>query len=441
MTSKEQELQATDPFKAQKPQDEAVKPINHHHAALEQLAHLVDEAAHLSGESKSSEDSLKKILASENLLSQVKQDLANVVDAVVKDPSLITKVSKTWGEMPVWQKYSGLAVGLPFVIVGLSTLAVVPFVLGSAGVVLYTAAGLILEEHYQKTIDITDTLKKGILGLADVLTLVINALDKIRQELALEIEKFRTENEKLAQNIDRLDGQVHALSLQTELFIETETLLRKDKDDLEKSVASLNDSVGHLNTTVLSHQEGLTQTKKELDAVTKAHQGSQEQLAGKVLELKQVKTELGLELEKAKKVAATLKGTVETLSGTVIEDSKQKEAFQNRLNTFLNDKEKSFSEVADRICSTENKLSETEKALQFVKEQLKQSNSRFDSLLKEHATLLTTQGLQVERMGAIIQTHDQENQALIQLGLFQNKPNVMPSCGVDYLKGETLASV
>ena len=83
---------------------------------------------------------------------------------------------------------------------------------------------------------------------------------------------------------------------------------------------------------------------------------------------------MGKEVEQARSVGLVLSGTVETFSNIVIQDKEQRAAFQNRLEDFLNNKEKSFVEVAERICEAEHKLS-------VVTKQLEQSNQRYRKLL------------------------------------------------------------
>jgi uncharacterized membrane protein len=61
---------------------------------------------------------------------------------------------------------------------------------------------------------------------------------------------------------------------------------------------------------------------------------------------------------------------VEALSKTVIADEEQRTSFQLRLNEFLNNKEKIFDQVAERICEAEHKLS-------VVTKQFEQNNQRY----------------------------------------------------------------
>lgn len=375
--------------------------------AIEQLTKIVSDSNLLSDGSYSGEDSLNKILASEKLLTKVKEDLNNVVDAVAKNPSLITQFAEQWGKLPSWQKYSGAIVGVPFLIVGFSTLAIVPILLGGTALAIYTAGGLILEDHYQRTIDITESLKKGILSLADVLGLVIKALDKIRRELAVEVEKFRAENIRLTNNIEALGMQIDSLSQQTTLFIQTEKILREDVTKLQNTVELLKD-------TSDVQRESLDKALSELSLVKKAYEKSQDQLTEKVVELTTLKIEMGREVEKAKKVALTLKGTVDTLSGTIIEDEKHKKEFQQRLENFLSDKEKSFCEVTDKIC-------EAERQLVIVKEELKRSNERYQLLLdKQEHQISRLEKLDKQERGVYFKLPDNVNQLLDKQGLFSS---------------------
>ncbi|MCZ4798211.1 hypothetical protein [Legionella pneumophila] len=118
----------------------------------------------------------------------------------------------------------------------------------------------------------------------------------------------------------------------------------------------------------------LENTQKELQQVVQAYKENQNQLSNKIKELDDIKEKMGKEVEQARAVGLVLSGTVETFSNMVIQDKEQRAAFQKRLEEFLNNKEKSFVEVADRICEAEHKLS-------MVTKQLEESNQRYRRLL------------------------------------------------------------
>lgn len=312
--------------------------------------------------------SLENIVATQKQISQVKASLGTIIDTMAQNPSLFTRAATYFGEIPLWQKITlGLGLSVPTLAAGIFAHVGVLLVIGGVTVVAYTGMGIVLDDHHHCNINIAERLKSGIFNLADVLQLTIDALDTIRTKLAAEIEKFKTENLKLAEHVAELGDQIDLLSAQVELYIETEKLLRETKVALEETAAKLNASTSE-------QTELLKQNQDELSRITKAYSKSQEQLTDKIGELTTVRVSMGLEVEKAKKVAATLQGTVSTLSGTVIDDVKQRQAFQEKLTVFLADKESSFDTIAERICMAERELTR-------VKDELKNSNERYNELL------------------------------------------------------------
>lgn len=344
-------------------------------------------------------DSLNKIVHTQKQLSQVKESLGSIVDSIAENPSLFTRAATAWGELPMWQKVTGgIVLTGPSLAIGLFAHIGVLLVIGGVTGIAYTASGIVLDDHHTCNVNIAKRLKEGIFGLADVLQITIEALDAIRKMFAEEIAKFKNENIRLTENIDRLGNEVESLSMQVELYIETERLLRETKNELEQTAKKLEESA-------TKQTELLEENQKVLSKIRKDYEKSQLQLAEKVIELHEVKVSLGLEVQKAKTVAKTLEGTVQTLTGTVIADEEQRVSFQQKLDGFLNNKQLGFDQVAERICKAEEEL-------RLVKEELKKSNERYEELLSR-------QEKQVER--------------LEQLGLHKlvlqvvNKENIRPS--------------
>ena len=335
-----------------------------------------------------SKDSLENIVATQKQLSQVKESLGTIIDTMAQNPSLFTRASTYFGEMQLWQKIAiGLGLSVPTLAAGIFAHVGILLVISGVTVVTYTAAGIVLDDHHSCNVNIAERLKAGIFNLADVLQLTIDALDNIRQKLAEEIEKFKAENIKLAKHVNNLGDQIETLSSQVQLYMETEKLLRATKDSLEEIAVQLKDSFS-------DQSELLKDTQDQLEKATKEHKKSQEQLSEKIIELNSVKVEMGLEVEKARIVATTLQGAVSTLTGTVITDKKQRDEFQKRLDGFLEDKEKSFDQVADRIFEAERELASVKDELRAVKEELNRS-------LENHKALLVEQGKQINRLEAI----------------------------------------
>ncbi|MCW8482703.1 hypothetical protein OQJ14_04945 [Fluoribacter dumoffii] len=333
------------------------------------------------GSSQENLDSLQSIALTQEHLAQVKKSLGAIVDSLHDNPSLISRAAAFWGELPLWQRIvGGVAISGPTLIIGAA--AHIGFLITISGVsaLAYTTSGIVLDDHHYHTKSIAQKLKEGIFGVAEILELTIGALDTIRKKLAIEIDKFKEENEKLAHNITRLNEEVETLSAQVEVYVETEKLLRKSKEDLEKTASSLK-----LDLEKQSEQYEINQ--KELEKIRGEHSRSLLLLSQKTAELAEVRKSMGTEIERAKMIASTLEGTVKTLSSAAIDDGTQRQAFQDKLNSFLADKASNFDLIAERMNKAESELA-------LVKSELNKSTERFKKLLElQEMQLKRLQGL------------------------------------------------
>lgn len=359
---------------------------------------------------KSDMDSLDKIITTQNQLSKVKDSLGSIVDTIADNPSLFTRAATAWGELPLWQKIAGgILLSGPTVAVGLFAHVGMLLVVGGVTAITYTAGGIVLDDHHSCNVNIAERLKEGIFSLADVLQITIDALDKIRQALANEIEKFKMENFRLQENINNLGDQVESLSTQVLLYIDTEKLLRKTKDELEITSKTLQNSVDEQSTL-------LKENSKELEQIKKDYARSQEQLSDKVAELHGVREKMTAELEKAKKVGSTLQGALQTLTGTVLEDKQHRESYEQRLKTFLTEENASFDQVAERISKTEEELA-------AVKDELRRTNDEYRELLaRQEAQVLRLEKMERENPGLENMKPQVNAKGLHQHGLYSRKP-------------------
>lgn len=143
----------------------------------------------------------------------------------------------------MWQKVTGgIVLTAPTLAVGLFAHIGVLLVIGGVTGITYTAGAIVLDDHHTCNVNIAKRLKEGLFGLADLLQITIEALDSIRKKFAEEIEKFKNENLRLTDNIDRLGSEVESLSAQVELYIEIEKMLRKDTNEMEQTVKKLQES-------------------------------------------------------------------------------------------------------------------------------------------------------------------------------------------------------
>lgn len=323
-----------------------------------------------------SEESLKLIAATQGQISDVKKNLGTIVDTMAANPSMISRASASWGEVPLYVKIVGgvILVAVPFTATVVTGGLALPAVVSGATALTYTGGAIILDDHDQCNKSNLAKLKDGIMSLAQVLELTIGALDKIKEQLSHEIRRFKDQNDKLELRVTMLVGQVDSLTNQVELLMQTERLLKSQKDTLEQSVQNLQQNVS-------TQDESFKKMQAELEKITKDYDSSQAQLSKKVIELTEVRQKMDQEVAKAKRITDTLKGTVQTLSGTVIQDKKKKQEFQDRLDNFLSNTEVSYSQVAARVCQAEEDLI-------VVKVQLEESNNRYKALLDKQEELV-----------------------------------------------------
>lgn len=317
---------------------------------------------------ESDQDKLVKITITKEIFQQIRKSLQDTVKSMEKNPSIFSRAADYWGQLPLWQKIIGGAVlTLPTLILGI--VAHVGFLLAICGVtaVTYTAGGIILDDHHKCSTSAVESLQKGILGLADLLELTINALDVIREQLAVEIQRFVKENARLTENIEHLSTQIDLIDQQVMATAKLNGMIGETKDGLVAVADVLREGVAEQTDLMKQNQEKLAR-------ITETFHSTKNDLEEKVREVTLVKDELGNELQRAKSLIEALHSAISQLAITAIDKEAQRKAFLEKLDIFINDKEASFLLVFDRICEAERKLA-------VVQKELENSNQRYQELL------------------------------------------------------------
>ncbi|KTD82558.1 LegC2/C7 family Dot/Icm T4SS effector [Legionella waltersii] len=326
------------------------------------------EQDNLTQKTKNDKDRFEKIVTTQNKIQKIKADLSQLIQAMNHNPSLLSRAAIFWNKIPLWQKITaGAVLTVPLLMIGLMANLAALITLSIITAIVYTASSILLDNHQSQNTDNTEHLNAGILSLVELLDTVISTLELLREQLAIEIDAFQKENDRLTENIDHFCEQIRTLKSQISELSDTEKALRTTQIELELTAKTLKGSIEE-------QSQVLENTQKELEQVVQDYKDNQNQLSDKIKEMDDIKEKMGKEVEQARAVGLVLSGTVETFSNMVIQDKEQRAAFQKRLEDFLNNKEKSFVEVADRICEAEHKLS-------VVTKQLEESNQRYRRLL------------------------------------------------------------
>lgn len=305
-----------------------------------------------------SKQNLEQIFLSHKKLAEIKGNLDKMVDAMAQHPSIFSRASKYWGDLPWWQKVlGGIAVVAPTLIIAIIGQIISLFVLSAFILAVFVGCSVILDNHHSHSVSGTENLKEGISGLADTLGIVIQTLGQMTVDLAASVEEFQQEIEKLSHSVKALSEQVSALTIQAKKLEETVKALTATKDLLARTANELSISIQEQTRLV-------DETEQALNKVRLDYEENQKLLSEKIIELDEVKKSMGLEIDAVRAISTTLDASVKELSEVAVADDKARAAFQQKLETFLGDEKSSFHQVVDRICEAEVKLVAVQKQLQ-----------------------------------------------------------------------------
>jgi septal ring factor EnvC (AmiA/AmiB activator) len=338
---------------------------------------------------KNTQESLAGMQQTRQSIAAIQKDLTGLVDKLHHNHSLINRAAHFWGRLSIWQKgaIGVVLLGTIALSIWLNIAAVI--VVTSLVAAFYLGSGFLLSNHYKATKQAMNGVQEKMARLSTMLADIILGLEALHQKLKTEITHFTEENRKLTENVSQLKEEITTFS------------------------GSMKDLTGI--------KEKLASTEAKLATLTEEYRLLYTAFEEKVKELAGVRSEMGLEVERLKVVGATLQGTVETLSGTVLHDKAQQEAFQKKLSDFLDSSSTSFDKVAERIC-------EAERELVTVKAALELSNLRYSKLIDRYAS-------QVSRLEKI------SSQAAKRYGLFgrrkplsmsPEKPSSQDDIGIHY---------
>lgn len=307
-----------------------------------------------------SDDSFTQLASAQTNLSAMHGHLTTLVGALHSNPSVLGRLANFWGRQPLWLKaIGGILLFGSIITIGVLANVVMMIVVGSILAAGFIAGGLLLDNHYKVSQRSQANLEQGIRSLASVLEIIITALDKIREQLATEVAKFKEQNQRLSESVAELTVKVEAFG----------------------------HHITHLSTT----NNALDLTTKELARVTTQYEELKIALNLKVIELEAVKESMGLEITKLRAVGGALKGVMEKMSGAVLADEESQAVFKRKLEEFLSNSTASFDTIADRICNAESELV-------LVKRALEQGNTQYASLLSRYAKQVNELEKMTERL-------------------------------------------
>lgn len=346
------------------------------------------EAANLDSANKTSQkikDNLDHVLLTEQGLEQIKENLMKMVDAMDHNPSFLARAASYWGEIPLWQKIvGGVVVIVPTLVVAITLQSAIFLAISIFTLITYAVSGFLLDNHYNLNINRTEHLKTGITGLADTLGVVIISLDKLRQQLAVEIEQFQLENEKLGINVKDLGEEVQELVVQRKLLQETVQSLQQTNKELEEIAESLRHGIK-------VHTQLLEKNEAQLTLARKNYAQAESNLSEKVDELHQVKEDMTERNNTLGLFNDSLKELLDKFTGQLKINQKGQDGFREEIKEMKEIIETKMQNLLDRVSKAELELIP-------LREKHKKLHEDYQKLSEKYLRILTLQENQVEHL-------------------------------------------
>ncbi len=325
---------------------------------------------------------LKKIKGSQSQLTKIQKDLETLIDAMVQNPSILSRAANYWGNLPLWQKIvAGVILTAPPLIIGILAQLIVCFVVTAFFLATYIGTSVVLDDHYTHTKYSTTNIKSGVTNLAEGLDIVMKSLEQISEELSAQIAIFSKENEKFGDNVESLKLRNISLAGEVEKLRETEKKLRQTQIELENACTALKKSVGEQSTL-------LDQTQTALNKVKIDYQRNQKDLEEKTNQLSELQKQFQSEVTRYEQSLEALQTAVNELAENLVKDPQQQAAFLKKIDDFIKDKDGNFLKIFDGFTTTEKELA-------ALKEQYKKQIAEHEQLVAQTATQVS----HLERMG------------------------------------------
>ena len=189
---------------------------------------------------KKDKERFEKIVTTQNKIQKIKVDLNQLIQAMNQNPSLLSRAANLWNKIPLWQKITaGAVLTVPLLLTGLMANLAALITLSIVTAIVYTASSFLLDNHQSQNTDNSEQLNAGISSLVELLDTVISTLDLLREQLAIEIDAFQKENERLSESVQQFCEQIKTLKSQISELNDTEKALRLTQIELPKRLKAL----------------------------------------------------------------------------------------------------------------------------------------------------------------------------------------------------------
>lgn len=331
------------------------------------------------------------------LFSQINHDIAKVVTAMGTANSVINRMAKKWGELPLVAKITiGIVSGIALIGVGtagvFAHILILPTLAGVTGVAAITTTAL-LDDHYEANQTLLNEIKQGFISLASILQVTIYALEKIRAEFEVELGKLKHENAVFKSNNEELMTQVNRL--------------RVSVNELEMNRSIMQQSISKLECQIDSLEKGSVEQKKvseTLRLLKDKQQSINDELKQELMQLEQTNQEIRESKQQAQEAVAAITTAFEALASGQIKNTEERKHFMRDLLTIVNKRDEKLISTIAGFEQTEQKLEETTSELASLKRSYETLNQTYADLLGQHQQILNQHRLLIaQQQDAVVE--------------------------------------
>jgi hypothetical protein len=339
-------------------------------------------------------------------LKDIEDDMAKVINSVNQSSSIFSKIAKAWSSLALWKKIllGGAAGTLVAGAIALSIMA--HLIVATVAIAIFTAITIgifaLMENHYSSEADNAAKLNGLFAGFGRMLKSVIFALDEVREGFAKELDGLTSENKRLSDNINDIDGILsssYQVSASISTLVSKTYLLTSELDELGLGSKQGNGEFNSLCDALFDAKD----TSGKLRALLLQRDQCIEILAEQIKSFEMLNQSL-----KERDIEA--KAQIEILNTAIQRMSKIQTSDQNEQETFTKRLEEIFSRDDESLNVLKEHYREATKELATKAEDLEKIKMEYTHQLKRHAAMLKKQeGFQQE--------YEQQFERVRQLGL------------------------
>lgn len=380
----------------------------------EELRELTDE--YEKRPKKEEFESLNRIAFTQEKLSELKNNLLTFMNSIefYEDKSYLTAWARAWGPISKWKRLLGgtIITAVPLSVAlttQLPVLLAVSSVFTGMFAVGYGGTDFLLTDLYKNKKPMDEYIQKvkdGVLSIADVLGWSIQSMNLLERQLAKDLVELKRQNSTYRQLNEQHSTNIDHHYQKMELIERNILITLQEQDGLSSTKSSLAKHLKKLEAHAQTNASQLERGEEQLAELDRAYELITQKLSEHVGALQQEKNKLNQEVATLRTVGKSLQDALALVASSNLESADAREAFKEKIDKFVSDKEQSFADITARA-------SQTQKELETTKNELQATQQKLDAALLRQERL-------IDRLTALEKNKLQGISPVIRTGLMTN---------------------